>query len=205
MMENDLRNVVLCIPNLGWLHTNLCDSIHRWRMWGASYYAPVGLKPNDHARNSCAQYFLNETAADYLWFVDHDTLPGLHAPVKLVAAQKDIISGVTPVYTEDPNTGRMETVYMVLREGNAPDGSVGLIQYIGEGIERIDACGASCLMIHRRVLESIPFPFRVRFDENGVCTMGQDISFCKTAKDADFEIFAHYDVPCGHVKDVTLR
>jgi GT2 family glycosyltransferase len=170
------------------------------------YYAPKGLKPNDHARNSCVQYFLNETDAEYLFFVDHDTIPTFQAPLELLRAGKDIITGFTPVASMDVNTGLVEKWYSVCRFGVAKDGTTGLVPISeGAGIEKVDACGASCLLIHRRVLEAVKFPFRVRFDEDGLSVLGQDFSFCLSALEAGFEVFAHFDVLCGHYKDVMLR
>ena len=202
--EKDLARVMLAIPNMGWIHADLCELVHHWRRMGMQYYAPSGLKPNDHARNSCVKHFL-ASRADYLFFVDHDTVPTVHAPLTLMRARKDIISGCTPIVTIDPNTKQRVKLYTVNRHGTAPDGSVGLVPATGVGIEEIDACGAACLMISRRVLEAFRFPFRVRFDEDGLAVLGQDYSFCASAIEAGFKVFVDFNVLCGHYKDVMLR
>ena len=34
---------------------------------------------------------------------------------------------------------------------------------------------------------------------------GNDISFCERARECGFEIFAHYDYPCGHVNEIEVN
>lgn len=194
---------MLCVPNLGWLHAELCDLIHQWRALGMRYHAPINLKPNDHARNSCVKHFL-ASRAEYLFFVDHDTIPPWGAPLALLRAQKDVISGCTPTLKRDSD-GELRKVYMVLREGVAPDGAAGLAPYMDSGIKPIDACGASCLMIHRRVLEMVRSPFRVLFDDDGLSVQGQDFTFCARARAAGVSIFADFGLRCKHVKDIGLE
>ena len=202
----DYRRVLLCIPNLGWLHADLVERICLWRSHGMGYYAPVGLKPNDHARNTCVDHFLTATHAEYLLFVDHDTIPPRNAPLDLLRAQKDVISGCTPILKVDPSTGETHKLYVILRRGQAADGSVGLVPFMDEGIKSIDGCGASCLLIHRRVLDGMAFPFQVLFDpQTGMMQQGQDFTFCANAQDAGFDLFAHFGVMCRHVKEIPLE
>ena len=61
------------------------------------------------------------------------------------------------------------------------------------------------MMFSRRVLEGIPPPaFAYDFDADGVALNDEDIYFCDKARQLGFEIWAAYDHPCGHVKEIDL-
>ena len=68
----------------------------------------------------------------------------------------------------------------------------------------VDIIGTGCILIKRKVLESIKAPFITEFDKDGVATYGTDFAFCKKAKRAGFEIYTTPQRICEHVKEVGL-
>ena len=40
---------------------------------------------------------------------------------------------------------------------------------------------------------------------DGSVFKGEDITFCERAKKQGFKIYAHYDYPCTHFKEIDLR
>ena len=64
---------------------------------------------------------------------------------------------------------------------------------------QVDATGAACLLVHRRVFEAIEEPWfgpAVLAGEE----LGEDVSFCLSARQAGFPIFVASSVDVGHVK-----
>ena len=202
-MSSYRKKVVLFIPNLGQIATPLVSNLIYWIL-NYPYLAlyPVhktwGLRPVSYARNFCVSEFL-KLDCEYLWFVDSDTIPPPNAPELLLEPGVDMISGVTYTMKRDSD-GVVKRVAMTLRYA---DGEVGYKEYIGEGVEEIDACGMSCCMIHRRVFEAIDPPWFTLGDWDEAIR-GEDFRFCQLVKDAGFKIYAHYGVICGHQKLVII-
>ncbi len=161
-------------------------------------YPPQNLQPISYARNFCVNEFL-KTDYEYLWFVDADTVPPINAFGHLTQPNADIISGITHTMKRDAD-GIIKRVAMTLRYDKEKDGYV---EYLGKDIERIDRCGMSCCLVHRKVFEAINPPwFTVgNWDEE---TRGEDFRFCDIVREAGFTIFAHYDVVCEHAKTIYI-
>jgi hypothetical protein len=62
----------------------------------------------------------------------------------------------------------------------------------------VDATGAACLMVHRRVLGM----FRDWFDTDG--RLGEDLSFCNRVRGAGYQIRVHTGLRFGHSKPMVI-
>jgi len=196
------KEVMLFIPNMGTLATGLVEMLLIWlsrHPYLAVYLPfPTRLQPVSYARNFCVSEFL-KTDCRYLWFVDSDTIPPPNALELLLQPRVDMISGVTYTLKRDVD-GLVKRVAMTLRKA---EGEVGYREYLGQGIEEIDACGMSCCLIHRRVFEAINPPWFTlgNWDET---YRSEDFRFCQLVKKAGFKIYAHFGVVCGHQKTVII-
>jgi len=193
--------VLLFIPNLGTIATPLVARLLYWlRVYKnlTLYPFPTNLQPVSWARNFCARELLRGDH-DYLWFVDSDTIPPPNALELLLKPQKEIVSGVTHTLKRDSD-GLIKRVAMTLKKA---EGEIGYKEYVGQGVEEVDACGMSCCVIHRKVFEAINPPwFTLGNWEDEV--RGEDFRFCELAKSAGFKIFVNFDVVCGHQKLVVI-
>lgn len=197
-----MPSVFIAVPNMGTIQTDLVLRIIAW-VYGAKciFFPPQGYSPVSVARNLCVQEFLKQ-GYDYLFFVDSDTVPPPDAIKKLLAADKQIISGVTCnlKLCED---GLLRPAPMVMRYVNKHNPEDGLMPIVKEeGVEEVDGFGMSCCMIHKSVFDGMEEPyFTERFvPEKGQKAMGEDLLFCRRLKEMGIPLYADFSVRCDHHK-----
>lgn len=131
--------------------------------------------------------------ADYLFFMDSDSVVSPEDLDRLVKAKKDVISGIyfmrgmpyNPVIYESDWKGKG---YVFLKD-------------VKDGIERIDGCGMGCCLIRRKVFEKVRKPwFEFNHMGNGST---EDFDFCRKLDREGFKIFAHWGVKIGHIGSYT--
>jgi len=206
--------ILIAVPNLGAVHPKLVMKLLRWStiptkgVEQVAIFLPTGHIPHDSARNFCVNHMLNNTDATHLFFLDNDVLPEDDCLEKLVEANKDIVSGLYPSMRQVPRTGETVKVFNAFRYGQVgEDGDYGLVPIMsGEGaVIPISRAGGGCLLIKREVLEKVGAPwFKFQYNADGTLSHGEDIDFCRKAEQAGYQLFAHLDVKCGHVKEITL-
>jgi hypothetical protein len=133
----------------------------------------------DRMRNFCAKVCL-EQDFDYLMFIDDDVLLPMDAVDRLLAADKDIIAGVTLIrgYPYHP------MIFNFMGPQLAADGRTHFIDDYAEmadpvsGLLQCDAIGFSCCLIKVSVLRELAPPYFITID--GRCT--EDVYFCNKAK-----------------------
>jgi hypothetical protein len=196
--DSNKKTVVIAIPHMGQITAGLETRITQWIMEGKYNVKQMFscIKPTYANRNHIAQEFL-KTDADYLLTIDSDTIP-LKNPLNMIEHDKDIIGGVYPTWKNDA----FIWLACKLREDGA------YIQYPKEyrqGIKEVDALGTGCMLIKRKVLETISMPFVDKVREGvGDRELGHDLYFCKRAKELDFEVWADWDLECEHHKEINL-
>ncbi len=72
------------------------------------------------------------------------------------------------------------------------------------GLIEVDACGSAGMIVRRRVLEKIEAEGKTPWFELGVGQWGEDLFFCKKAKDCGFKIHADLDMSLGHILNTAL-
>ena len=73
------------------------------------------------------------------------------------------------------------------------------------GLVEVDGTGTGCMIMSRRVLEAIKYPFRNEYDADGIKKMGLDFNFCVRAKQKGFKTYTHLDYFCSHHMTVDLK
>jgi hypothetical protein len=121
--------------------------------------------------------------------VDSGTIPPPHALQALLAADVPVISGVVPVRKMDAD-GEIKRIPMTLKYNEHG----GLMPYLGEGVERIDVCGAACLLIRMDVIEAINGP--PWFTHAAGDEAREDFRFCEALAKGGMPLYAHFDVVC---------
>lgn len=148
-------------------------------------------QPITNNRNQIATRFL-ERGYDYLLMLDDDNVPTFN-PLDFVEHDLDILGFPYPTW----------------RAGSEPP-----LQWIPQSPEdngailEVDWVGTGCVLIARRVLQAFADmgepPFMDDFDARGWRTDGEDIHFCRRAKDFDFTTCLHLAHPIWHFKSVEL-
>ena len=131
----------------------------------------------------------------HLWFVDSDTIPPKDALEKLLAAEKQIISGV--VLSRMNINGRFG-VFPALYAKTEKKGSARLMsveEVKGKGVIEIDISGFACCLIKKEVLENVPLRYY------GQSQSGEDVAFHVDAHKQGFKSFAALSVKCKHLGD----
>jgi hypothetical protein len=154
------------------------------------------IKPITHNRNTITQKFL-ASDCDYLMMIDDDIIPPLNI-MRLVDFDKDIMSPL--MFTR--RQGELYPLYLKRK----PDGVYDVADYFNDtGLQECDATGTGCIIIKRKVLETVKHPFENRYDRDGIKTFGQDFNFCEKAKASGFKVWVHLDYVCDHLVDYNLK
>ena len=189
--------IMIAVPHLGKMVTSLETKITKWIMERDYDVAQLfrSSVPVSANRNGIVAEFL-KTDCDFLLMIDSDTIPTQN-PLDLIKHDKDIVSGATPVWKEGG--------YAWAVGRKAEDGSYN--QYASEerkGLRQVDGVGASCLMVKRKVYETIKIPFMEKFNEIGERGLGEDLHFCERAIAAGFEVWCDWNMICDHAKEILL-
>lgn len=127
---------------------------------------------------------------DYLFAVDSDITFAPDTLKKLLAADKDVISGL---YIQRKPGQHILEIYRAGR--NVPYND---IKY--SGIVEIDGCGFGCVLVKSQVFKVIGYPqFVYRSAIDHADTLSEDVYFCMKAKDKGFRIFADTSILCEHI------
>jgi GT2 family glycosyltransferase len=148
------------------------------------------------ARNLIVQHFL-ASEASYLIMIDDDVIPSENL-LQLVHTEADIAGG--SVAFARPHSIFLPAAYRW-------DGGKRLYTPLPppwEGITPVDAVGAACIGIRRRVLEDkeLKAPFNALLDENGQIERSEDLHFCTRARARGYRIVANFDIWCEHYLQV---
>ena len=215
-MSVDRIRVGLAIPHrYGQCHIALVRTLDRLDFSG------MEVRLMDHARssivdnrNALVQAFLDmRPAGTHLFFIDTDVSVHRAALKKLLSADRPIISGV---YVDKKDLDFVvrrrqgDYDYRSVRPEWAkyPRGRSGPAWIIREDLrDRVlpcDAAGAGCLLIERKVLEKMPYPWffhdfnpDAREQKPGN-SLSSDISFFKKAAGHGFSGYVHTGVLCYH-------
>lgn len=145
----------------------------------------------DQIRNLIAEW---AKRYDYLFSVDSDIVLPKDTLVKMLEADKDIISGLYIQRIPDRHT--LE-VYM-----DTPNGGCGNIPYElikDRGVVEIAACGMGCSLIKGDVFRKLDYPhfvYKSAIDHKD--TVSEDVYFCMKARAAGFKVWADASIMCDH-------
>jgi hypothetical protein len=128
-----------------------------------------------------------EEKADYLLWLDSDMRFPKETIGHLILRDKPIVAAnyatrrmpVKPVAMMD-DKGKIGRVY------TAPD---------SEGLQPVDYVGMGVMMVKREVFEKIEAPwFAIPYSTIGNHYIGEDVFFCKKAREAGFEVLLDHDL-----------
>lgn len=198
-----MQKVYFAVLNEGWLRRELITTVLP-AMEHTEGIELVMENPTltwDHPissnRNQIVKRFL-KTDCDWLLMLDDDVVP-FHNPCQMVYANKDIVGSPAKVR----QNGRMLNWVVYMK--NAHDTGYTPVdlekQEPTADLLQADVIGTGCILIRRKVLETIKAPFHCEFDEDGILTHGTDFAFCRKATAAGFTIWATRNRWCEHIKE----
>lgn len=146
----------------------------------------------DQIRNLIAEW---GKGYDYVLSVDSDIVVPKFALKNMLAANKDIISGL--YIQRIPNTHTLE-IYGLTQGGGCSNIPYHLVR--NRGIVEIAACGMGICLINSRVLRSLDYPHffyqsALKHDD----TVSEDVYFCQKARKAGFKVWADTSIQCRHI------
>jgi hypothetical protein len=194
------------------------DAQHHQRICNGGHFLPQPAANIAFGRNQIVQNFLNETDADWLWFIDTDQTwePGvLERMVQSAHPTERPILGAL-VFSVTP--GEAQEIAPTL--WGVVDNQFSRITQVPKvGILEVAATGTGCVIIHRSVLEGVrdlPVPdtdlthgdtawpwFKYADWTNAqgkAIVMGEDLTFFLRASAAGFRAFVDTTIEVGHVK-----
>lgn len=199
-----MKKVLVTVPNRNWISRNVVFALlELWK--DPRYLVKIAMSvmspPLENHHNSVMAEIL-ETDIDWWLILDDDTAPHKN-PLDLIELDKDIIGIPYPIYNHGDKYGH--DLHLTAFRYNGERYS----QYFPRvGLQQVDAVGGGCLLVSRRVVDHADMQkgaWLRKYHPNGTVRVGNDIAFCERAREAGFEIWAHFDYPCEHLKEVVLR
>lgn len=193
-----MKKVLIGIPTRGRVNVLTMFSlieVKKDSRFKVSVYASMDGLSVENNRNKIVKYFLEEGDWDYLFLLDDDVVPPANI-LDLVTLEKDIVGGVYKIFRNTQNPEPEYGAFWHEAETNRYKSTK------GAGLVEVDAINGGCLLISRNVLQEIQTPFTAERNDQGLWALGEDLSFCKSARALGFKVFAHFGYECGHVTEV---
>jgi glycosyltransferase involved in cell wall biosynthesis len=146
----------------------------------------------DQIRNLIAHWSIRY---DYTLWIDSDIIVPNDALVKMIKANKDVISGC--YIQRIPNK---ETLELFRKNGLGGVSPIPVSDLSPPRLVQIDACGFGCVLTKGDVLRKMEknhFHYTIALDHSQ--TISEDVYFCKKATDLGFEIWADTSIICPHI------
>ena len=153
----------------------------------------------DQVRNLIADWVVK--GYDYLFSVDSDISFAPDTLVKLLAHDKDLVSGlyiqrkpglhILEIYEHNTRGGVSNVPYEKLK---------------GRALVEIAGCGFGCALVKAEVMRKIGYPqFEYHSAIDHKNTVSEDVDFCRKARDKGFKIWADPSVLCSHTGSFTFN
>lgn len=204
---SDKQSVHVFIMNTG----SIREELSWWRVkWANDARYDVTIEGSRHRpiasnRNRATKRFLIDLRhADFMMMIDEDTVPA-QSPLDLLQMNLDIVVFPTPMFT--PGKTGSFPIHMNVELLEHPEGlRDGYVLMKPEPLMEIASGGTGCILIARRVLEhpDMRAPFLDIYNEDGIRTLTEDVTFIRRAREAGFKAWAAMEYRCSHLKEVDL-
>lgn len=145
---------------------------------------------------------------EYWLNMDSDN-PPMRNPLDLIDHKLNIVGLPTPVWHNNVKTRKPgERPYYWNAYDYVPEEDAYREHECKESLQRVDAVGTGCVLIHRNVFdvpEMRKAPFQRTYNEDGTVNKGNDLAFCERAREQGFKIWCHYGYPCRHFGSLEIN
>lgn len=182
--------IMIAIPSMDQVAAEFAQSLASLRKVGDCIVAFQLSSLIYDARNNLLKKAL-QIGADYVLWLDSDMVFGPDLLEKLLEDMdgRDIVSGIyfrrRPPYTP--------VLMSVLEEAHTED----VLEYPEDEIFEIAGCGFGCLLMKADVARNVLLQTQNWFTP--AYGLGEDLAFCRRAKDTGYKIWCDPRVKCGHV------
>ena len=193
-----MKKILIAIPTARYIEADTFKSIYDLEVpegYETTFQYFYGYRV-DQVRNLIADWVVRDY--DYLFSVDHDITFPLDTLKKLLAHDKDLVSGVyrqrlEPQMLEiyEPFGTRMTTEDLYAKDWN---------------LVSIGGCGFGCVLVKKEVLAGVGYPqfeYHPALDHSN--TISEDTDFCKKAITKGFKLWCDPSVRCGHIGSTTMH
>lgn len=147
----------------------------------------------DQIRNLIADWVVK--GYDYLFSVDSDIAFEPDTLVKLLAHDKDVVSGL---YIQRKPGQHILEIYQKNDRGGVSN--IPYAQIKDNGLIEIAGCGFGCVLIKQKVFADVGYPQFEYFDAlDHKNTISEDVDFCRKALAKNFTIWADTSIKCRHI------
>lgn len=193
-----MKKILIAIPTARYIEADTFKSIYDLEVpegYETTFQYFYGYRV-DQVRNLIADWVVRDF--DYLFSVDHDITFPPDTLKKLLAHDKDLVSGVyrqrlEPQMLEiyEPFGTRMSTEDLYGKDWN---------------LVGIGGCGFGCVLVKKEVLVGVGYPqfeYHPALDHGN--TISEDTDFCKKAMTKGFRLWCDPSVRCGHIGSTTMH
>lgn len=193
------KTILIALPTNRNVETDTLKSIY-------DQILPPGIKTElqffygyqiDQIRNLIAEW---GKRYDYLFCVDSDIVLPPDALAKLIAADKDVVSGL---YIQRKPGQHILEIYENTPDGRIVNAPWGKLK--GQGLVEIAGCGFGCVLLKGEVLRKMPYPhFVYKSALDHAHTFSEDVYFCQEARKHGFKIWADPTILCEHIHSMRM-
>ena len=153
----------------------------------------------DQVRNLIADWVVK--GFDYLFSVDSDISFPPNTLLKLLAHDKDVVSGL---YIQRKPGLHILEIYERNQQGGVSNMPYEKLK--GRSLVEIAGCGFGCALVKAEVMREIGYPqFKYHSAVDHRHTVSEDVDFCRKALDKGFKIWADPSVLCSHTGSFTFN
>jgi len=147
-------------------------------------------------RNAITKHML-DAGADWVLYLDDDHILSRDVLMRLLAADKDVISAH---YVQ-----RQPPFNCVAMQTELPNGKFlyKKLEPTESGLVKVAAAGAGCLLVRRKVIEALDAPYWT-LGQIHPASWGDDLHFCSRVRKAGFDIWVDLDNAIGHLMTGTV-
>ncbi len=181
-------NAILAVPTRGYVWHETAKALEPFN----PQYVREKISAAN-VRNKIVKDFL-KTEADVLVMCDDDVIPHGDFLEILAKCPYDIVAAGVPV-AKMPAHEVFINAFDVDEEGAFRTTELPM-----DGHKACDAVGTGLILIHRKVFEdpTMKMPFNQQLDDDGLILVGQDLQFCRRAREAGYTIGVSMDALCDH-------
>jgi len=153
----------------------------------------------DQVRNLIADWVVR--GYDYLFSVDSDIAFSPDTLIKLLAHDKDIVSGL---YIQRIPGQHILEIYEHTLQGGVAQMPYGKLK--GRSLVEVAGCGFGCVLVKAEVMQAIGYPqFKYHSAISHNETISEDVYFCEQARNKGFKIWADPSILCRHTGSFTFN
>lgn len=194
--DDRVKKILIAIPTAKYIETETFKSIYDLQIpegYEVDFQYFYGYQI-DQVRNLIADWIV-KGPYDYLFSVDSDIVLPSDCLIKMLAHDKDIVSGV---YIQRFHHKQTPELYRINASGGLTN--IEINDLAGNGLIPIDGCGFGCVLIKKHVFSVIDYPhfvYHSAIDHRN--TVSEDVDFCIKVRQKGFKMFADVSIICKHI------